>query len=109
MHLYPVDGAASRVAADATAWSYRDATWGQVMVGVDHDPAMVDTLTEWTVDYWEALHPHSMGGAYVNMMMDEGDERIRATYRGNYDRLAQVKRTYDPDNLFHVNQNIEPA
>jgi FAD/FMN-containing dehydrogenase len=109
MHLYPVDGAAARIAADATAWSYRDATWGQVMVGVDHDPAMVDTLTEWTVDYWEALHPHSMGGAYVNMMMDEGDERIRATYRGNYDRLAQVKRTYDPDNLFHVNQNIEPA
>jgi FAD/FMN-containing dehydrogenase len=50
-----------------------------------------------------------MGGAYVNMMMEEGDERIRATYRGNYDRLAQVKRTYDPDNLFHVNQNIEPA
>jgi len=109
MHLYPVDGAASRVSGDATAWAYRDAKWGQVMVGVDHDPAMADELKDWTIAYWEALHPHSMGGAYVNMMMEEGDERIRATYRGNYGRLAQVKRKYDPDNLFHVNQNIAPA
>jgi FAD/FMN-containing dehydrogenase len=109
MHLYPVDGAASRVAADATAWAYRDAKWGQVMVGVDPDPARADELREWTVAYWEALHPHSMGGAYVNMMMEEGDDRIQATYRGNYERLAQVKRRYDPDNLFHVNQNIPPA
>jgi len=108
MHLYPVDGAASRVAADATAWAYRDAKWGQVMVGVDPDPATADDLKQWTVDYWEALHPHSMGGAYVNMMMEEGDERIQATYRGNFERLVQVKRTYDPDNLFHVNQNIRP-
>ena len=50
-----------------------------------------------------------MGGAYVNMMMEEGDERIQATYRGNYDRLVEVKRKYDPGNLFHVNQNIRPA
>jgi hypothetical protein len=109
MHLYPVDGAASRVSADATAWAYRDAKWGQVMVGVDNDPATADHLKEWTIAYWKALHPHSMGGAYVNMMMEEGDERIRATYRANYDRLAQVKGKYDPDNLFHVNQNIAPA
>jgi FAD/FMN-containing dehydrogenase len=109
MHLYPVDGAASRVAPDATAWAYRDAKWGQVMVGVDPDPATADELKEWTVAYWEALHPHSMGGAYVNMMMEEGDDRIQATYRGNYERLAQVKRRYDPQNLFHVNQNIPPA
>jgi len=45
----------------------------------------------------------------VNMMMEEGDDRIRATYRGNFDRLAEVKRKYDPDNLFHVNQNIRPS
>ena len=109
MHLYPVDGAASRVASDATAWAYRDAKWGQVMVGVDPDPATADDLKEWTVDYWEALHPHSMGGAYVNMMMEEGDDRIQATYRGNFDRLVEVKRKYDPDNLFHVNQNIRPS
>jgi FAD/FMN-containing dehydrogenase len=109
MHLYPVDGAASRVAPDATAWAYRDAKWGQVMVGVDPDPATADKLRQWTIDYWEALHPHSMGGGYVNMMMEEGDERIQATYRGNYERLARVKGKYDPDNLFHVNQNIAPA
>lgn len=56
----------------------------------------------------EALHPHSAGGAYVNMMMDEGQERVRASYRDNYDRLAWIKATYDPDNVFRVNQNIEP-
>ena len=62
------------------------------------------------MDYWEALHPHSTGGAYVNMMMEEGDERIRATYGGNYDRLAAGRSgKYDPQNLFHVNQNIAPA
>ena len=109
MHLYPVDGAASRVAAEATAWAYRDAKWGQVMVGVDPDPATADELKEWTVAYWEALHPHSMGGAYVNMMMEEGQERVQAAYRDNYARLVQVKNTYDPTNLFHVNQNIRPT
>jgi FAD/FMN-containing dehydrogenase len=96
------------VASDATAWGYRDAKWGQVMVGVDPAPDTADTLKEWTIAYWEALHPYSMGGAYPNMMMEEGDERVRASYRGNYERLTQVKRKYDPDNLFHVNQNIRP-
>ena len=108
MHLYPVDGAAGRVPSDATAWGYRDAKWGQVMVGVDPAPDAADALKEWTIAYWEALHPYSMGGAYPNMMMEEGDERVRASYRGNYERLTQVKRKYDPDNLFHVNQNIKP-
>jgi len=56
----------------------------------------------------EALHPYSAGGAYVNMMMDEGQERVRASYRDNYDRLAAIKATYDPDNTFSVNQNIQP-
>ena len=53
--------------------------------------------------YWEALHPHSSGGAYVNFMMEEGQDRVRASYRENYDRLAEVKARYDPDNLFRVN------
>ena len=78
------------------------------MVGVDPDPASAELLRSWTVDYWDALHPFSAGGAYVNFMMDEGQERVRATYGHNYDRLAAVKRTYDPHNLFHVNQNIRP-
>ena len=109
MHLYPVDGAAARVANDATAWAYRDARYAEVIVGVDPDPANAAKITRWTMDYFDALHPYSMGGAYVNFMMDEGQERVEATYRGNYDRLAQIKRTYDPQNLFHVNQNIRPA
>jgi FAD/FMN-containing dehydrogenase len=109
MHLYPIDGAAGRVAPDATAWGYREARWAQVMVGVDPDPANAGALRDWTVAYWEALHPYSLGGAYVNFMMDEGDARVKATYRGNYERLARAKRRYDPLNVFHVNQNIHPA
>ena len=109
MHLYPIDGAAHDPSSEDTAWSYRDATWGTVYAGVDSDPANADAIRQWTVDYFEALHPHSAGGAYVNMMMDEGEERVRASYRDNYDRLARIKRTYDPDNLFRVNQNIRPA
>jgi FAD/FMN-containing dehydrogenase len=110
MHLYPVDGAVNRVAEDATAWAYRDVTFSQVIVGVDPDPANAARLKEWTVDYWEATHPYSAGGAYVNFMMDdEGQDRVRATYRGNYDRLAEVKATYDPENLLRINQNIQPA
>ena len=108
MHLYPIDGAAHASAPHDTAWSYRDATWGEVIAGVDPDPANADAIRSWTIGYWEALHPYSAGGAYVNMMMDEGQERVRASYRDNYDRLAQVKAAYDPDNFFHVNQNIQP-
>ena len=109
MHLYAIDGAAARVAADATPWAYRDAKWAQVIVGVDPDPANAGTLREWCVDYWEATRPYSMGGSYVNFMMDEGQERVRATYGSNYARLSQIKAKYDPDNLFNVNQNIRPA
>ncbi len=109
MHLYPVDGAAHDVGSSDTAWSYRDARWGAVFAGVDPAPVNADAIRSWSINYHEALHPYSAGGAYVNMMMDEGEERIRASYRDNYDRLAQIKRTYDPDNLFRVNQNIKPA
>ena len=110
MHLYPIDGAVNRVGADETAWSYRDVTFSQVIVGVDPDPANAAVIERWTKDYWEATHPYSAGGAYVNFMMDdEGQDRVRATYRGNYDRLAAVKATYDPGNVFRANQNIAPA
>jgi FAD/FMN-containing dehydrogenase len=107
MHLYPIDGAAARVPSDATAFAYRDGGWAGVIVGVDPDPANRAAITSWTKDYWQALHPTSAGGAYVNFMMeDEGQDRVKASYRDNYARLAQVKRRYDPHNLFHVNQNI---
>jgi FAD/FMN-containing dehydrogenase len=108
MHLYPINGAASRVGKNDTAWSYRDANFVEVIVGVDPDPANNPKMIQWARDYWEALHPYSAGGAYVNMMMDEGEERIKAAYRDNYPKLAAVKAKYDPDNLFHVNQNIKP-
>ncbi|MFD4690312.1 FAD-binding oxidoreductase [Streptomyces sp. NPDC058463] len=109
MHLYPVDGAAGRVGADDTAWAYRDAVWSGVIAGIDPDPDNAEALRQWAVDYWDALHPHSMGGAYVNFIgAGESPDRVRATYRGHYDRLAEVKQAYDPHNLFHANQNIEP-
>ncbi len=109
MHLYPIDGCAARVADDETAFAYRNGGWAGVIVGVDPDPANKEAITDWTKSYWEELHPTSAGGAYVNFMMDEGNDRVRASYQGNYDRLAQVKRQYDPDNFFHINQNIQPA
>jgi FAD/FMN-containing dehydrogenase len=109
MHLYPIDGAAHRVGGQDTAFSHRDANWSAVMVGVDPDPAKVGLIRDWATSYWEALHPFSAPGAYVNFMMDdEGQGRVEATYRDNYPRLVEVKNRYDPDNLFHVNQNIRP-
>jgi hypothetical protein len=108
-HIYPIDGAAHDVASADTAWAYRDARWAQVIIGVDGDPASAPSLRDWAVGYWEDLHPYSAGGAYVNFMMDEGQARVKDTYRGNYERLARVKAVYDAENVFRINQNIEPA
>ncbi|MGB8876753.1 MAG: FAD-binding oxidoreductase [Solirubrobacteraceae bacterium] len=108
MHLYPIDGAAHDVGAAETAFSYRDANWAQVIVGVDPNPANADAIRQWTVDYWDATHPYSAGGAYVNFLMHEGQDRVRASYRDNYRRLTEIKAAYDPDNVFHINQNIAP-
>ncbi|HZT93436.1 MAG TPA: FAD-binding oxidoreductase [Gaiellaceae bacterium] len=108
MHLYAIDGAASRVGNDETAWSYRDAIWGEVFAGVDPDPANADAIRDWTRSYSDAIKPYGMGGGYVNFHMDEPD-RVRGMYGANYDRLARIKAHYDPDNVFRVNQNIEPA
>jgi len=109
MHLYPISGAASRVGPEDTAWAYRDAKYAGVIVGVDPDPANADKITTWCKEYHEALHPYSSGGAYTNFMMEEGQERVQASYRHNYARLARIKRQYDPENLFRVNQNIKPG
>ncbi|MGA3244015.1 MAG: FAD-binding oxidoreductase [Bacteroidota bacterium] len=109
MHLYPINGAAHRVGKSDTPWSYRDATWAQVIVGVDPNPANKDKISAWAKEYWDAVHPYSAGGAYVNFMMDEGEDRVKASYKGNYDRLVAVKTKYDPNNLFRVNQNIKPT
>jgi FAD/FMN-containing dehydrogenase len=101
---------AAQMGKSDTAWSYRDAVWAQVIVGVDPDPGNKERIVTWATDYWHALHPHSAGGAYVNFMMDEeGEDRVKASYRENYERLVAVKNKYDPGNFFRVNQNINPV
>jgi FAD/FMN-containing dehydrogenase len=109
VHIYPINGAAQRVAPDATAFAYRDANFATVIAGMWPDPAQNDANVKWVRDYYEATAPLSEEGGYINFMADDDQDRIRANYKGNYDRLADIKRKYDPDNLFHVNQNIKPA
>ena len=109
MHLYPITGAAARVGNEETPWAYRDANYSGVIVGVDPEPKNAAKITQWCKEYWEGLHPYSAGGAYSNFMMnDEGQERVKASYKNNYARLQKIKKTYDPTNLFRVNQNITP-
>lgn len=110
MHLYPVDGAAHRVGKRDTAWSARDAMWSMVIAGIDRDSGGAAAITQWAKGYADALRPFSLGGGYSNFMMDdEGDARVKASYGENYVRLAEVKKRYDPSNLFRINQNIRPA
>jgi FAD binding domain/Berberine and berberine like len=109
MHLYPINGAAHKPARSDTPWGHRDALWSGVMVGVDPDPANRDLITNWSREYWQALHSFGAGGAYINFMMEEGPDRIRAAYGGNFARLAAIKAKYDSENFFNVNQNIRPA
>jgi FAD/FMN-containing dehydrogenase len=109
MHLYPVNGAASRVKTNDTAWNYRDATWSMVIVGVDPDPVNKEKITNWAKQYYDKVHPYSLAGAYINFMMEEGEDRVKASYGKNYEKLVTIKNKYDPGNLFRVNQNIKPA
>ncbi|MCW8849470.1 MAG: FAD-binding protein [Melioribacteraceae bacterium] len=109
MHLYPISGAAGRIGNEETPWAYRDAKYASVIAGIDPDPKNADIIKKWCKDYWEALHPYSAGGAYSNFMMDEGQERVIASYKHNYDRLVSIKNKFDPKNLFRVNQNIKPT
>ncbi|MFQ5551590.1 MAG: FAD-binding oxidoreductase [Gemmatimonadales bacterium] len=110
MHLHPINGAAQRVDADETAFGHRDKNFSPVIAGIWDDPADNEANIRWVKDYYEAIHPHSgTEGGYVNFMSGDDDHRSPANYGANYERLAAVKATYDPDNLFHVNQNILPA
>ncbi len=108
MHIYPINGAVHRVAPDATAFAYRDATFATVIAGMWPDPAQNDANTRWVRDYYAATAPHSEAGGYVNFMAGDDQDRVAANYKGNYERLRTVKRAYDPDNVFHLNQNIAP-
>src|ERR1700730_4461108 len=108
MHLYPINGACHRVGANETAFAYRDAKYGMVFLAGWTDPPKDTERIGWLRDYYQALSPYSEPGGYINFMQDDDDGRIRDNYRQNYDRLVQVKRAYDPGNLFHLNQNIAP-
>ena len=109
MHLYPIDGAVHRVPQDATAWPNRGSQYAQVIVGVDPDPANADVLRTWAREYYDALHPYAAGGVYQNFLMpDDGAARIGEIYGDNHARIVEVKRRYDPTNLFRVNHNIVP-
>ena len=109
MHLYPINGACHRVGTTDTAFAYRDATFAPVIVAAWQDPADDGERIQWVRDYYEALAPYSEAGGYVNFMAEDDQSRIQDNYRQNYERLTEVKRTYDPDNLFHLNQNIPAA
>jgi FAD/FMN-containing dehydrogenase len=109
MHMYPIDGAVHRVGPTDTPWAFRDANWAMVIVGVDPDPANAEALKNWAVRYWDAVHPYAAGGSYLNMVTEEVPALVQKSYGENYDRLARIKADYDPENLFHVNQNIRPA
>ena len=108
VHIYPINGAVHRVASDQTAFAHRDANFATVIAGMWPDPADNEANTAWVRDYYTATAPLSEEGGYINFMAGDDQERIKANYGGNYDRLVEVKRTYDPDNLFRVNQNIKP-
>ena len=108
VHLYPINGACHRISPDETAFAYRDATFATVIAGMSPDPAQNEANIQWVRDYYQATAPHSEAGGYINFMSEDDQDRIEANYRDNYDRLVETKRKYDPDNLFHVNQNITP-
>jgi FAD/FMN-containing dehydrogenase len=108
VHIYPINGACHRVPSEDTAFAYRDATFATVIAGMWPDAADNEANIKWVRDYYDAVAPLSEEGGYVNFMSGDDQDRIRANYKGNYDRLAEVKRKYDPDNLFHLNQNIRP-
>ncbi|MET7755501.1 FAD-binding oxidoreductase [Streptomyces sp. NPDC005389] len=106
--IFPIDGACHRVGPEETAFAYRDAVFSHSFGGTWTDPADSDRNISWTRAYDTALRPHTQEGGYVNFMDTDDQDRVRVNYRQNYDRLRTVKRRYDPDNVFRLNQNIAP-
>lgn len=108
MHIYPINGACHDVTEDATAFGHRDASFATVIAGMWPDPAENEANTKWVKDYYAAIAPHSAPGGYINFAAADDQARVPDNYGSNYERLREVKRTYDPQNLFHLNQNIVP-
>ena len=109
MHLYPINGACHDVGAEDTAFAYRKANFATVILCAWHDPAVDAERIQWVRDYYAAIAPYSEPGGYVNFMSDDDQSKVKDNYGANFARLTQVKQAYDPDNLFHHNQNIPPA
>jgi hypothetical protein len=109
VHLYPINGAVKRIGSDETAFAYRDVEFSPVIAGMWESPADNQANISWVRAYYEALRPFSAEGGYINFMDGDDQARIESNYGGHYDRLATIKAKYDPDNVFHVNQNIKPA
>jgi hypothetical protein len=109
VHLYPINGAVQRVGADETAFAYRDVSFSPVIAGMWENPADNAKNIDWVRAYYKALLPFSAEGGYINFMDGDDQDRIAKNYRGHYDRLRAIKATYDPNNVFHLNQNIPPA
>ncbi len=104
-----IGGAATLPAPDATAYAHRDTLYAMNVHGRWEDPADDDRCIAWARDFFKASTPFASGSVYVNFLTEEEGDRLRAAYGPNYERLTQVKRTYDPTNLFRMNQNIKPA
>jgi FAD/FMN-containing dehydrogenase len=103
-----IGGATERVAPDAMAYPHRETRYMMNVHTRWEDPAMDDECIQWAREFFETMAPHATGGVYVNFISEaEGEESL--AYRDNYDRLAELKARYDPENVFHINQNIEPA
>ncbi|MGH2693566.1 MAG: FAD-binding oxidoreductase [Actinomycetota bacterium] len=109
VHIYPIDGACHRVGPDETAFGHRDANFATVIAGMWPDPADNENNIQWVRNYYDATAPHSEEGGYINFAADDDQDRAPANYGANYGKLVEVKGKYDPDNLFHMNQNIKPT
>jgi FAD/FMN-containing dehydrogenase len=107
--MFPWGGQVARVSPDATPMAQRDATWVSHPFALWEDAADDERHLAWARGISAALKPFSTGGTYLNFIGNEGQDRVRAAFGDNYDRLAQIKAQYDPDNFFRFNQNIEPA
>jgi FAD/FMN-containing dehydrogenase len=102
-------GAVARIPNDATAFGHRDAQYDLIIAAIWSDEADQEEHVEWARDFWDAMQPFATDDVYVNYLSDEGHERVRAAYGHHYERLVDLKRKYDPENVFRNNQNIDPA
>lgn len=108
VYFEPLGGAIKRVDPTATAFPHREAAYGFHIFPGWTDPDKDDEIMEWTREFHEAMTPYATGGVYVNLLGEDEGDRLQAAYGGNYDRLAQLKSEWDPENLFRMNHNIEP-